>query len=134
VLYIPQHRLCIVRQKAFGAPSGAAIGSHVLRATPHFVCRSYLSRKLNRPPAQSFFAAFARIFIARYLAAPPSRLFCAFFPIEACTMCENEWITAPSAMLTPGPITTNGSMVTSLPKVVSAARETVSGRRRWEFR
>jgi hypothetical protein len=72
VLYIPQHRLCIVRQKAFGAPSGAAIGSHVLRATPHFVCRSYLSRKLNRPPAQSFFAAFARIFIARYLAAPPS--------------------------------------------------------------
>ena len=43
-------------------------------------------------------------------------------PIEACTMCENEWITAPSAMVTPGPITTNGSMVTSLPKVVSAAR------------
>ena len=48
-------------------------------------------------------------------------------PIEACTMCENEWITAPSAMLTPGPITTNGSMVTSLPNVVSAARWTVSG-------
>src|SRR5829696_8573665 len=42
-------------------------------------------------------------------------------------MCENEWITAPSAMLTPGPITTNGSIVTSLPKMVSAARWTVSG-------
>jgi hypothetical protein len=27
----------------------------------------------------------------------------------------------------PGPITTNGSMVTSLPKEVSAARKTVSG-------
>ena len=37
-------------------------------------------------------------------------------------MCENEWITAPSAMETPGPITTNGSIVTSLPNVVSAAR------------
>ena len=42
-------------------------------------------------------------------------------------MCENEWITAPSAMVTPGPITTNGSMVTSLPNLVSAARYTVSG-------
>ncbi len=35
-------------------------------------------------------------------------------PIEACTICENEWITAPSAIETPGPITTNGSIVTSL--------------------
>ena len=31
-------------------------------------------------------------------------------------MWENEWITAPSAIETPGPITTNGSIVTSLPK------------------
>ena len=42
-------------------------------------------------------------------------------------MCEKEWITAPSAMITPGPITTNGSIVTSLPNSVSAARKTVSG-------
>ena len=34
-------------------------------------------------------------------------------------MCEKEWITAPSAMLTPGPITTSGSIVTSAPNVVS---------------
>ena len=42
-------------------------------------------------------------------------------------MCENEWITAPSAIVTPGPITTKGSMVTSLPNLVSAERKTVSG-------
>jgi len=52
----------------------------------------------------------------------------AFFPIEACTMCEKEWITAPSAMVTPGPITTNGSIVTSLPNLVSAERKTVPAR------
>ena len=51
----------------------------------------------------------------------------ACLPIDACTMWENEWITAPSDIDTPGPITTNGSMVTSLPNVVSAARYTVSG-------
>jgi hypothetical protein len=34
-------------------------------------------------------------------------------PIEACTIWENEWITAPSDMETPGPITTTGSIVTS---------------------
>jgi hypothetical protein len=37
-------------------------------------------------------------------------------------MCEKEWITVPSAIETPGPITTNGSMVTSLPNTVSADR------------
>ena len=43
-------------------------------------------------------------------------------PIDACTTWENAWITAPSAIETPGPITTNGSIVTSLPNAVSVAR------------
>ena len=46
----------------------------------------------------------------------------AFVPIEASAMCENERMIAPSPTLTPGPNTTNGSTVTSLPNLVSAAR------------
>src|ERR1700733_7472395 len=42
-------------------------------------------------------------------------------------MWENAWITAPSDIETPGPITTNGSIVTSLPNVVSAGRKTLPG-------
>src|SRR3954447_13383007 len=50
-----------------------------------------------------------------------------FLPIEDCKRWEKEWMTALSAIETPGPITTNGSIVTSLPNFVSAARKTVSG-------
>ena len=46
---------------------------------------------------------------------------------RAPSRCEKARITAPSSILTPGPITTWGSMSTSRPILVSYARNTVSG-------
>ena len=50
-------------------------------------------------------------------------------PLPTCapSRCEKARIVAPSATVTPGPNTTFGSMVTSLPNLVSAERNTVSG-------